>query len=109
MLISDPAHTRSLLMTALPSDVPVAAVPPRDHAYRPDRYQYTETETSDPRYVLLEVQMMSPGSKHAVMINQWSLGLPILMRDTEVHVHEDTDIFGIPAALLGPGPHTATL
>ena len=35
-----------------------------DYDYRPDRYQYTETSTTDPDYVVWEVEMMSPTQDH---------------------------------------------
>ena len=83
-----------------------------DYAYQPDRYQYTETHTSDPHYVVFGVRMMmSPSHDHGEWLVHMYNALKILGQSlaSTVHVSMEVNITGIPGALFGPDPHTSTL
>ena len=83
-----------------------------DYAYRPDRHQYTETETTDPHYVVLGVRMMmSPTFQHGECVAQMGTALKVLTRSvaTQVHVSADVQISGIPTAFFTSDRHTSNL
>ncbi len=83
-----------------------------DYAYRPDRYLYTETHTSDPHYVVFGVRLtMAPSYDHGECLAQMRNALKILGQalDSEVHVSMEVNITRIPGAFFGAEPHTSTL
>ncbi len=83
-----------------------------DYAYQPDRYQYTETHTSDPHYVVFGVRMMmSPSHGHGEWLVHMCNALKILGQAlaSTVHVSVKVNITRNPGVLFGPEPHTSTL
>ncbi len=82
-----------------------------DYDYRPDRYQYTETDTTDPDYVVFGVALMSPTHDHGASLIRLCNALEILTRsfDPVVHVSLEVDIAGIPGRFFASARHTSTL
>ncbi len=89
---------------ALPHYIP-------DYDYRPDLYQYTETHTTDPDYVVLGVGMMSPTYGHSEALNHVdrALNLLIQMSAATLHVSREVNIMGIPGSFFASVRHTSTL
>ncbi len=81
------------------------------YAYRPYKHRYTETETTDPYYVVLEVRMMAPTLSHGTFRMQMNTALKMLTRavTSEVHVSIDVQISGIPAAFFDSERHTSNV
>ncbi len=79
--------------------------------YRPDQFQYTETHTTDPDYVVLGVGMMSPTREHGEALDHVRNALHILTQPSgsEVHVSREVNIIGIPGAMFASDRHTSTL
>ncbi len=79
--------------------------------YRPEQYRYTETHTTDPDYVVLEVRMMSPTREHGEALDHMRNALHILVRRaaTVLHVSREVIIVGIPGHLFPTDRHTAAL
>ncbi len=82
-----------------------------DYDYRPDRYQYTETDTTDPDYVVFGVALMSPTHDHGASLMRLGNALEILTQAFEpvVHVSLEVDITGIPGRFFASARHTSTL
>ena len=81
-----------------------------DYDYRPDRYQYTETSTTDPDYVVWEVEMMSPTQDHGASQVRLCNALEILTQAfAAVHVGLEVDIVGIPGRFFASARHTSAL
>ncbi len=83
-----------------------------DYAYRPDRYLYTETHTSDPHYVVFGVRLtMAPSYDHGECLARLRNALKILGQTlpSAVHVSMEVNITRIPGAFFGAEPHTSTL
>ncbi len=82
-----------------------------DYDYRPDRFRYTETDTTDPDYVVSEVEMMSPTREHGEALVHMRNALHILVQASaaDVHLSLDVDIHGIPGACFASARHTSTL
>ncbi len=80
-----------------------------DYDYCPDRFQYTETQTTDPDYVVPEVDLMSPTRAHGEALARLRHALRILTRAATVHVSMDVDIRGIPGDVFASARHTSAL
>ncbi len=83
-----------------------------DYDYCPERYRYTEWETTDPHYVVFQVRMMSPTREHGEAMVHMRNALQVLVRSAaapEVHVSLDVDIAGIPGDFFAGPRHTSTL
>ncbi len=82
-----------------------------DYDYRPDRFRYTETHTTDPDYVVLGVGMMSPTREHGEALDRMRNALHILIQPfaSEVHVSREVSIIGIPGTFFASARHTSTL
>ena len=83
-----------------------------DYAYRPDRYEYTETDTTDPHYVVWGVKMMMAAThNHGEILVHMGQALQILTRSqaSAVRVSVDVMIRGIPAAFFHSERHTSNL
>ena len=83
-----------------------------DYDYQPDRYQYTETHTSDPHYVVFGVRMMMvPSHDHGECRVHMCNALKVLGQSlaSEVHISMAVNITRIPGVLFGFERHTSTL
>ena len=82
------------------------------YAYRPDRYQYTETDTTDPHYVVEGVKMMMAAThNHGAICADMYKALQILTRPyaSEVRISADVLIRGIPDSFFDSERHTSNL
>ncbi len=66
--------------------------------YRPDLYEYNEFDTTDPAYVVLDVQFMTPSPDYVAYLGNCERGISLLVRPSGWHVSREAGITGIPAA-----------
>ena len=82
-----------------------------NYDYRPDLFDYTEFHTTDPDYVVVGVDMMTPAGEHIANVRHLYVALDLLAGscDTPIYVAQESTIYGIPGSMFAAARNTSKL